>query len=69
MLEGRLIQGHCDVPLGSDPWSFHHRDSRDGPSHLRTDTPSLLTPPQGTSPFADVRGGSVFVVRFFLGVR
>ncbi|WP_438268212.1 alpha/beta hydrolase fold domain-containing protein, partial [Mycobacterium avium] len=42
--------GHRDVPLGSDSWSFHHRDSRDGPLTSGTDTPPSLTPLPGTLP-------------------
>nr|WP_231110354.1 acyl-CoA thioesterase domain-containing protein [Mycobacterium avium] len=45
-----MVQGHRDVPLGSDSWSFHHRDSRDGPLTSGTDTPPSLTPLPGTLP-------------------
>ncbi|WP_425294561.1 WhiB family transcriptional regulator [Mycobacterium avium] len=47
-----MVQGHRDVPLGSDSWSFHHRDSRDGPLTSGTDTPPSLTPLPGTLPCA-----------------
>ena len=44
--QGRLIQGHRDVPLGSDPWSFHHRDSRDGLLHQDRHAATTYTTPR-----------------------
>ena len=66
----QLIQGHRDVPLGSDPWRFHHRDSRDGPLHQHRHAATTYTTPRDATTSGmgvatawefDLYGGTVLV--------
>ena len=48
------------MPLGSDTWRFHHRDSRDGPSYIGIDTP-LFIPHQRDAPRAAKGVGGAYI--------